>query len=87
MNTKDIVKAFANANEGMTQATAAQHINQILVIIEDELQNGRSVEIRNFGTFSIKTRPARMGRNPNDGKPISIPEKKVVVFKASRNLL
>ena len=45
------------------------------------LSRGEKIELRNFGVFKIKLRPARMGRNPRTGEAISMPSKKVVVFK------
>ena len=46
------------------------------------MENGETVELRNFGVFKVKHRRGRLGRNPRTGQEVSVPEKKVVIFKA-----
>lgn len=48
----------------------------------ERLVKGERVTIRGFGSFGIKTRPARKGRNPKTGAPIDIPARKVIKFKS-----
>ena len=67
-----------------TQANAA--VDAFAATICDALSNGDSVGLIGFGTFEVKKRPARTGRNPRTGEPLDIPEKTVPVFKAGKKL-
>ena len=55
--------------------------------IRESLKNGEKVVISNFGTFRVKSRQGRQGRNPKTGESVSVPPRKGVRFKASKNLL
>lgn len=56
----------------------------ILEAMTSRLADGRRIEIRDFGAFSITIRPARSGRNPRTGESVQVPEKRAVHFKAGR---
>jgi integration host factor subunit beta len=58
----------------------------ILHAIFSNLINGQRVEIRGFGTFNLKYRASRIGRNPKSGKAVQVPAKYVPHFKAGREL-
>jgi len=62
-------------------------INKFLIQVSESLREGTSVTVRDFGTFKMATRAARMGRNIQTGEAIEIPEKQVVSFKASSRFL
>ncbi len=66
-----------------TKATSAQIIDTIFELIKRSLQNGEDVLISGFGKFSVKKKLQRTGRNPDTGKPITLPQRKVVTFKCS----
>lgn len=59
---------------------------RIFATIETALCGGDQVAVHSFGTFSVKTRAARQGRNPRTGEPLAIPESRVVVFKPAKSL-
>jgi integration host factor subunit beta len=61
-------------------------VNTIFDSMKDALINENRVEIRGLGTFRIKHREARQGRNPSSGADVSIPDRKVPFFKAGRAL-
>jgi integration host factor subunit beta len=61
-------------------------VNTVFKAITDALANGDRVELRGFGAFSVKHRPARTGRNPRTGKPVHVEEKYVPYFKAGKEL-
>ena len=67
-----------------------KHISKLSEIILNEikraLRRGDSVEIRNFGRFSIKTQKARISRNPKTGEKVNTPEKKVIGWKMSKEM-
>jgi len=85
MNKNDLINEIAAAAD-ITKTAAEQALAGLLDAIENGLAAGDSVTITGFGSFSIQERAARTGRNPQTGKQIDIPTKKVVKFKAGKNL-
>jgi integration host factor subunit beta len=65
---------------------AEQGVNLFFTTIRDALLKGQEIEIRGFGSFRFRTRPGRTGRNPRTGTPVSVPPKKVLYFKPSKQL-
>ena len=85
MNKSDLVDAVASSAD-LTKASAARAVDATLDAIGGALGNGDSVSLVGFGTFSVRHRAARDGRNPQTGATIKIPAKKVVKFKAGAEL-
>lgn len=79
-----ILRIFEDTN--ITQKTIKDIIENLFTKIADALAKGDDVEFRGFGIFKIKKRGKRIGRNPKTGEIVSIPERKVVVFKPGRFL-
>ena len=71
---------------GLTYVKAEQVINAVLDEIKSALQQGDSVILRRFGSFDVRDKRARMGRNPQTGQPINIPAKRVAKFSAGKAL-
>ena len=86
MNKGDIIEKVARNCE-MTKATAEQVLASILDTITKAVAKGDKVTLVGFGTFSVTKRAAREGRNPQTGKSLQIPAKKVVKFKAGSKLV
>lgn len=84
MTKADLVNAVAET--GMTKRQAAVAVDIVLGAIKDALAKDDKVSLIGFGSFSVKERAAREGRNPRTGKPLHIPAKKVPVFKVGRSL-
>ena len=61
-------------------------VNTVFQSITDSLSEGRKVELRGFGSFRIRERNARIGRNPKSGAQVDVPAKKVPFFKAGKEL-
>ena len=74
------------AGIGMTQKQAAAAVDTIISAISDSLASGESVRLVGFGTFSVKERKARVGRNPRTGAELNIAAKNVPVFSAGKAL-
>ena len=74
------------AEIGITKKQAAQVVDCVFAAIKDALAEGDRVSLIGFGTFSIKERAAREGRNPRTGEKIEIPEKKVPSFRPGKAL-
>ena len=85
MTKKDIVMKIAEET-GLKQIDVKEIVQRTFDIIVDSLTEGDKVELRNFGIFKVKTRKGRMGRNPRTGDNVSIPDKKVVSFKAGMKM-
>ncbi len=80
MTKKDIVIKVSN-DTNLTQIDVKKIVQRTLDVILESLERGETVELRNFGVFKVKNRRGRLGRNPRTGEEVSVPEKKVVVFK------
>ncbi len=74
------------AEIGITKKQAGEVVDAVISAIKDALAKGEKVSLIGFGTFSVKERAAREGRNPRTGKKIKIPKKKVPVFKPGKEL-
>jgi DNA-binding protein HU-beta len=85
MNRAELIELIADRAE-VTKAAAERALSGLLEAIATSLQKGEPVVLVNFGTFVVKTRAARKGRNPQTGKEITIKEAKVVSFKAGKAL-
>ena len=85
MNKKELIAAAA-AKAGTTQKDAENVINAALETLTAALANGERVQVSGFGIFEVKTREARVGRNPKTKESINIPASKVPAFKASKTL-
>ncbi len=84
MTKADLVAKVAET--GMTKKQAAAAVDAIISAMSKAMSKGDSVRLVGFGTFSVKRRKARTGRNPRTGKEIKIPAKKVPVFSAGKGL-
>jgi DNA-binding protein HU-beta len=74
------------AEIGMSKKQAAAAVDTIIDAIKGALAKGDSVRLVGFGTFSVKKRKARVGRNPRTGEELKIKAKKVPVFSAGKGL-
>ena len=81
MTKREIVLKIAEEAD-LKQVDVKKVVQRTLDHITAALINGQTVELRNFGVFKVKTRGARIGRNPKTGTTVPIPERKVVSFKS-----
>jgi nucleoid DNA-binding protein len=86
MKKSDLIKEIAKHAEGLTQKQAEQGLNALLDVIGESLKAGNAVTLVGFGSFEVKERAARTGRNPATGAEINIPAAKVPSFKAGKVL-
>lgn len=80
MTKKDIVMKVSN-DTNLKQVDVKRIVQKTIDVIVDSLENGETVELRNFGIFKVKERRGRLGRNPRTGDEVPVPPKKVVSFK------
>ena len=85
MNKTELI-AVASQAAGMTKKDTERVLNAALDAITASLVNGEKVQLSGFGTFEIKDREARVGRNPHTKESVEIPATTVPVFKASKVL-
>lgn len=85
MNKSELIDAIAQAAD-LPKAAAARALDAMTDSIASSLKAGNSVSLVGFGSFNVKDRPARTGRNPQTGAPIQIAAAKVPSFKAGKAL-
>ncbi|TQV86618.1 nucleoid-associated protein HU-beta [Aliikangiella coralliicola] len=85
MNKSELVDAIASGAD-ISKASAGRALDAMIDAITETLRKGDQVALVGFGTFSVKDRAARTGRNPQTGKTIDIPAAKVPGFKAGKGL-
>jgi len=85
MNKNDLLNAISTES-GLTKKDAEKALDATIKAISNELANGGKVQLIGFGTFEVRERAARQGRNPSTGADISIPASKAPVFKAGKAL-
>jgi len=85
MNKAELIDAIASG-AGLTKADSKKALDAFLAATTKSLKKGDRVALVGFGSFSVSKREARKGRNPQSGKVITIPAKKVVKFKAGAEL-
>lgn len=84
MNKKEIANEMSK-DAGISFLQAEKAFNSMIEGIKDSLKNGERVTFSGFGSFEVKNKKARTGRNPKTGEVISIPKKKRVKFNPSRS--
>jgi len=85
VNKSELIEAIA-ASADIPKASAARALDAMVDSVTDSLKKGDSVSLVGFGTFHVKERAARTGRNPQTGQPIEIKAAKVPGFKAGKAL-
>lgn len=85
MNKTTLIEAVA-ANANLKKKDAEAAVNAVLSAIETELATGGKVQIAGFGSFQVKERAERTGRNPKTKESITIPASKAPIFKAGKDL-
>ena len=85
MNKTELINKIAE-NAKLTKKDAATALDATLTTITDTLAAGDSVVLIGFGTFAVKERPAREGKNPRTGETVKIAASKVPAFKAGKAL-
>ncbi len=81
----DIIEAISD-NVGLSLSDSSQIIEEIFELILKELEKGDDVKISSFGTFSVRHKKSRIGRNPKTGVEAPIKERNVVTFSSSNVL-
>lgn len=86
MTKSELIEQLSINNEQLNKRESELIVNTIFDSIGSELMQGGRVEIRGFGSFTIRSRDAREARNPKSGDVVMIPEKKTPFFKTGKEL-
>lgn len=85
MNKADLINALADSAE-LSKADAGRALDAMVAVVKKALKKGDTVSLVGFGTFSVRKRAARVGRNPRTGENIKIKASKTPTFKAGKAL-
>lgn len=85
LTKKQLVDSIAEKAD-ITKKDANTALNATIEAIQDALSEGKSVGLIGFGSFKVRERAAREGRNPRTGEPMTIPAKNVAVFRPGKRL-
>lgn len=85
MNKKGLV-SIVMKKTGATREDAGNYVNAVLDSVKECLASGNDLMLTGFGSFSLRQRKARKGRNPATGEPVDIPEYKTVTFRPGKEL-
>jgi len=85
MTKAELVEEVSKASE-LTKKHSEVIVNTVFHSIIDALKNGEKIELRGFGSFRIRQRGSRKGRNPKTGEQVDVPAKKIPYFKPGKEL-
>ena len=85
VNRSDIINSVSKANN-LNYSDIEFSIKKLIDFMSSNLYRGERIEIRGFGTFCLHTHSSRIARNPKTGEKVAVPEKKVVVWKMSKEM-
>ena len=86
MTKSELIEVLARKQQQLAYRDIELAVKTILEHMSASLSSGERIEIRGFGSFSLHFRPARSGRNPKSGEPVSLPAKYVPHFKPGKEL-
>lgn len=86
MIKSELIAKLVDANPHLFQRDVERIVSTVFDEISSALARGNRVELRGFGAFSVKKRPARIGRNPRTGETVHVEEKYVPYFKTGKDL-
>ena len=85
MKKSELIQSVAE-KAGLSNAEADRAVNAVVATISEHLAEGNRVHLMSFGSFDVRTRAARTGRNPRTGAQIQIPARNTVRFRPGKNL-
>ena len=86
INKKELIEIIANEQDQLPYKDIELSVKTIIESMIDSLKKGKRIEIRGFGSFSLRYRKSRIGRNPKSGESVNIDERYVPHFKPGKNL-
>lgn len=86
MIKSELITSISKRKPNLSNSLVETAVNQILKQMSDGLAQGENIEIRGFGTFSLRLREAQIGRNPKTGESVPIAKRHVIHFKTAKDL-
>lgn len=86
MTKSDMVQMLSEKLGTLTKKECEVIVDTVFQNMRDALQRGEKIEIRGFGSFTVRVRRAKEGRNPKTGEKVFIPEKRIPFFKVGKEL-
>lgn len=86
MTKSELIEALIRKNESISEKTVENAVKEILEHLSLTLEQGKRIEVRGFGSFSLHYRQSRLGRNPKTGEKVKLEPKSVPHFKAGKEL-
>ncbi len=86
MTKSDLVQTLSEKISTLTKKECEVIVDTVFQNMRDALHRGEKIEIRGFGSFTVRVRRAKEGRNPKTGEKVSIPEKRIPFFKVGKEL-
>ena len=86
MTKSELIENIVAKHPNISKKNIAFIINSVFNSIKDSLQKGEKVEIRGFGSFKIREKTSKVGRNPKTGTKVTVPDKKVPYFKPGKEI-
>ena len=86
MTKSQLIQRVAHTQRHLVERDVALAVNMMLEHMAEHLSGGGRIELRGFGSFSLRLRRARLARNPRTGAPVSLPERYVPYFKPGQAL-
>ncbi|MDA8121847.1 MAG: integration host factor subunit beta [Deltaproteobacteria bacterium] len=86
MTKSDLVQKLSEQVTTLTKKECEVIVDTVFGNMKESLQRGEKIEIRGFGSFTVRVRRAKEGRNPKTGEKVSIPEKRIPFFKVGKEL-
>ncbi len=86
MTKSDLIFLLSLRSPGISPRRVDMAVKGIFDYLSTKIKKGEKVEIRGFGSFTLRTRPKRLGRNPKTGETVYLPERSVVFFKPGKDL-
>jgi integration host factor subunit alpha len=85
LTRKDLARSL-NENLGFSQRSSSDLVDEVFACLRETLLQEESIKLVQFGTFTVRNKTPRVGRNPRTGETMEITKRSMVTFKASRNL-
>ena len=85
MTKPEMISSIAERT-GLKKVTIEKVVNELLEVVGDSLANGEEVNFIGFGKFTAKDTPSRVCRNPRTGEEVTVSDRKLIKFKAGKNL-
>jgi integration host factor subunit beta len=86
MNRSDFIQRLAQKHRDLPMAKVDVAVKVLLDHLLETLVDGERIEVRGFGSFSIRTHDSKQGRNPKTGEPVFVPPRRSVHFKPGKEL-